>query len=453
MKKQPRILVIGGLAAGPSAASKAKRTNPDAEVILIERTPYISYGICEIPYYLTGEYEDERDLVVYSPERLQKEKNVTVWTNTAVEQIDRSNKVVNIKDHKEGIRRKEEYDKLIITTGSTPRILPFMKSGSKNVFTIKDLGKTYELKKFIETDKPKQAVVIGGGFIGLEMTEALKKLGMEVTVLHRHIYPFTNLDKDSGETLVDALQDNGVHYQPKSNVISFGEYRDGYVNSVVTEEGTYNTDLVIVAIGVEPNVSLAKEAGLEIGLTGGIKTDERQRTNDDSIYAAGDCCEVKSLISRRPCYIPLATVASKMGRTAGENAAGGNAVYKGAIKNIVVRVFDFALSRVGLTQQEAEEAGFLYVTESIQAPSRIPKMPHNARLTIKYLADKKNGKLLGATLIGKDGVAHRANVLASMIHMGATLKDISTLDLMYAPPFSPLWDPILIAANQTMKKL
>ncbi len=453
MKLQPRILVIGGLAAGPSAASKAKRVNPDAEVILIERTPYISYGICEIPYYLTGEYQDDRDLVVYSPERLQQHKNVTVWTHTEVEHIDRNNNTVQVKDLMKGVRRKEEYDRLIITTGSSPRMLPFMKPDMNNVFTIKELGKAYELHDFLKKHKPRTAIIIGGGFIGLEMAESFRKLDIEVTVLHRHIYPFSHMDKQSGDILVLALHENGVHYVPNSNVKSFGANADGNVKTVVTENGTFDADLVIVAVGVYPNTSLAQDAGVETGTTGAIKTNERQQTNLDGIYAAGDCCEVKNLITRRPTYIPLATVASKMAWTAGENAAGGRAAFKGAIRNIAVRVFEYEMSRVGLTQKEAEDTGYKTISETIQAPSRIPGMPHNARLTVTYLADKETGRLIGATLIGKDGAAQRGNVLAAMIQQESTIADVAALDLMYAPPFSPLWDPLLVAANQTLKKL
>ncbi len=453
MTRKPRILVIGGLAAGPSAASKAKRVNPDAEVILIEKTKYISYGICEIPYYITGEYKDKNDLVVYSPDRLQREKNVTVRTQSETESIDRKNRTVQIKDHYKGVRRKEEYDKLIITTGSIPRLLPFMNEHIKNVFTVKELARAYELNTFLKRKKPKKAVIVGGGYIGLEMAEALRHLDIDVTLIHRHAYPLSRIDEKSGEVLVSALHENGVHFVPEGNVKSIGADPEGNVKTVVTEDGTYDADVVIVAIGVIPNVSLAKDAGLDIGKLGGIKTDQKQRTNDDVIFAAGDCCEVKNLISRRPSYIPLATVASKMAWTAGENAAGGSSVFNGAIRNIALRVFDYEVARVGLMFSEANDAGFNTVTETIEAPSRVMGMPGAARVRVTYITDKTTGKLLGATLLGKDGAVHRGNVLAAMIQMGATIHEISNLDLMYAPPFSPLWDPVLIAANQTLKKL
>ncbi len=453
MNRKPRILVIGGLAAGPSAASKAKRINKNADVILIERTKYISYGICEIPYYLTGEYKDKNNLVVYSPDRLQKEKNVTVRTETEVESIDRKNKSLLIKDHKNGIHRKEEYDKLIITTGSIPRSLPFMERSMGNVFTIKELSRAYELHDYIKQHKPSNAVIIGGGYIGMEMAEALKHLNIDVTLIHRRSYPLSKIDENSGKLLLSVLQENGVHFVPDSNVKSFGTDTNDNVKTVVTDNGVFDTALVIVAIGVTPNVAVARDAGIETGHLGGIKTDEKQHTNDDDIFAAGDCCEVRNLITRRPSYIPLATVASKMAWTAGENAAGGSAVFKGAIRNIALRVFNYEVSRVGLTISEAEEAGFKIVAETIEAPSRIIGMPEAARVTVTYVADKNSGRLIGATLIGKDGAVHRGNVLAAMIQMGATVKDVSNLDMMYAPPFSPLWDPVLVAANQTLKKL
>ena len=450
---QPRILVVGGLAAGPSAASKAKRVNPNAEVILIEQTNYISYGICEIPYYLTGEYKDKGDLVIYSPDRLQKKKNVTVWIQSRVESVNRRNKTVQIKDLKAGVRRTEEYDKLIIATGSTPRTLPFMNERQNNVFTVKELGRAYALNEFIKNNKPKKAVIVGAGYIGLEMAEALRHLDIDVTLIHRHRYPLSKTDEKSGELIVSELEKNGVHYVPEATVQSFGRDTNEMERTVVTGDGVFDADLVIVAIGVEPNVSLAKDAGIETGSLGGIKTDEKQRTNDDAVYAAGDCCEVKNVISRRPAYIPLATVASKMAWTAGENAAGGSSTFKGALRNIALRVFDYEVVRVGLSETEASDAGFKTVIESIEAPSRVMGMPGAARLTVTYIAEKQSGKLVGATLLGKDGAAQRGNILAAMIQMGATMQEISNLDLMYAPPFSPLWDPVLVAANQTLKKL
>lgn len=453
MKKNPRILVIGGLAAGPSAASKAKRINKDAEVILFERTQYISYGICEIPYYLTGEYKDKTNLVVYSPDRLQKEKNLVVHTETDVESIDRRNKIIQVKDLKTGVRRKEEFDKLIITTGSVPRRLTFMDSPISNVFTVKELARAYELHSFLKTHKPKRAVIIGAGYVGLEMAEALHHLDIDVTLIHRHPYPLSKIDEHTGKLLSSVLKESGIHFVSDTSVKSFGKAGDGTVKTVVTDNGVFDANLVISAIGVIPNVTIAEEAGIETGRLGGIKTNEKQCTNDDAIFAAGDCCEVRNLITRRPSYIPLATVASKMARTAGENAAGGSSVFKGAIRNIALRLFDYELSRVGLTTDEAVEAGHNFVTETIEAPSRVIGMPGAGRLTVTCHADKSSGKLLGATLVGKDGAVHRGNVLAAMIQMGGTLKDISNLDMMYAPPFSPLWDPVIVAANQTLKKL
>lgn len=453
MKKKPRILVIGGLAAGPSAASKAKRINKDAEVILFERTQYISYGICEIPYYLTGEYKDKTNLVVYSPDRLRKEKNVIVHTGTEVESIDRSNKVIQVKDLNTGIRRKEEYDKLIITTGSVPRQLNFMDGPVSNVFTVKELARAYELHSFLKTNKPKRAVIIGAGYIGLEMAEALHHLSIDVTLIHRHSYPLSKLDEHNGKLLSSVVRENGIHFVPATNVKSFGKAGNGTVKTIVTDNGVFDANFVISAIGVIPNVAIAEEAGIETGRLGGIKTNEKQCTNDDAIFAAGDCCEVKNLITRRPSYIPLATLASKMARTAGENAAGGSSVFKGAIRNIALRLFDHEVSRVGLTMDEAEKAGYNIVTETIEAPSRVIGMPGAARLTVTCYADKKSEKLLGATLIGKDGAVYRGNVMVAMIQMGATVKDISNLDMMYTPPFSPLWDPVIVAANQTHKKI
>ena len=453
MNKNPRLYVIGGLAAGPSAASKAKRVNPDAEVVLIEQTQYISYGICEIPYYLSGEYESRNDLVVYSPERLREKKGVRVLSDHRVEEIDRKARTITIFDRKRRTSNTAEYDKLILATGSKPNLLQEEHLRADNLFTVKELGAAYRLHAMLKDEQPRRAVVVGGGYIGLELCETFRRLAIDVTLLHRHEYPFTGTDPAIGELIVSELRSNGVRFVLNENVTGFEMTKEGKVRSVVSEKHSYEADIVILAIGVSPNVSLAADAGIVTGELGGVRADERQLTNDGNIYAAGDCCEVKNCITGRPTYLPLATVASKTGRTAGENAAGGNSTFRGAIKNVAVRLFALEIARVGLTDSEAHDAGYHTTAEVIEAPSRVVGMPGAEKLTVRYVADTASGKLLGASFVGKDGAAQRANVIASMLRMGATVADISQLDLMYAPPFSTLWDPILIAANQTLNKL
>jgi CoA-dependent NAD(P)H sulfur oxidoreductase len=453
MKKGYRILVVGGLAAGPSAASKAKRINPGAEVVLIEKSEYISYGICEIPYYLGGEYNDKNHLIVYSPKRLAKEKGVTVRIKSKAEEIQSGKRSVTVRDMNSGRTGTERYDKLIIATGSKPKMLPFEGSDCKNFFTIKSLQSAYGLRDFLSRHNPRNAVVVGGGYIGLEMTETLKKIGCTVTLFHRHNYPFTGIDKSAGEKIIQELVSNKIHFVPHTEVTGFETTRKEYITAVATSSRSYPADIVICAIGVTPSTEFAATAEIRTGSCSGIITDEKQRTNLEDIYAAGDCCELRNIASGKSALFPLATVASKTGRVAGENAAGGDALFNGTVKNIAVRLFGLEISRIGLTMTEAKEAGFKPIKETITAYSRVAGMPHAARLTVTLIADKAKGRLLGGFLVGPDGAAHRGNILAALIRLGLTLSDLSELDLMYAPPFSPLWDPLLIAANQSNKKI
>jgi NADPH-dependent 2,4-dienoyl-CoA reductase/sulfur reductase-like enzyme len=453
MKKGHRILVVGGLAAGPSAASKAKRINPDAEVILIEQSPFISYRICEIPYYLSGEYRDTDDLVVYSPERLTKDKGVEVWTETDAEKIEPEKRQIILRSTVTGKTRTERYDRLIITTGSKPKKLSFANSEHKNVFSVKSLHAAYALRDYIHERKPRRAVIVGGGYIGLEMTESMKKLGCSVTLLHRHDYPFTDIEREAGEKIVDELERNDIDFVPQSEVTGFEiEGRDN-VSAVVTTSQTYPADIVICAIGVSPNTELALTAGIKKGLCNGILTNSRQQTGVEHIYAAGDCCEIRNIISGKHVLLPLATIASKTGWVAGENAAGGEATYSGAIRNVAIRIFNLEVSRVGLTMKESHNAEFQPFTKTITAFSRVAGMPNAERLTVSLIANKSDGRLLGATLIGRDGAVQRGNILAALMRFGHSVDDLSNLDMMYAPPFSTLWDPILVAANQSIKKV
>jgi CoA-dependent NAD(P)H sulfur oxidoreductase len=453
MKKGYRILVVGGLAAGPSAATKAKRINPDAEVILFEKSDYISYGICEIPYYLTGEYRDKNNLVVYSPKRLAKEKGVTVRIKSKAEEIQTAKKSVTVRDMKSGRTRTERYDRLIIATGSRPKMLPFEGSDCKNFFTIKSLQSAYRLRDYLSRHNPRNAVVIGGGYIGLEMTETLRKIGCTVTLIHRHKYPFTGLDKNAGEKIVQELETNDIYFVPHTEVTGFETRGKEFITAVATSSRSFPADIVICAIGVTPSTEFAATAEIQTGPFNGIITDEKQRTNLENVYAAGDCCELRNIVSGKSALFPLATVASKTGRVAGENAAGGDALFNGTVKNVAVRLFELEISRIGLTMAEAKETGFKPIKETITAYSRVAGMPDSARLTVTLVADKANGRLLGGSLVGPDGAAHRGNILAALLRLGRTISDLSDLDLMYAPPFSPLWDPLLIAANQSGKKI
>ena len=447
-----KIIVVGGLAAGPSAASKAARVNPDAEVVLFEQGEHVSYGICEIPYYLGGEVKKE-GLVAFTPETLREKKRVDARVLHRVEEILPTKKLVKVRDLRIGKVFEEKYDRLIITTGSSPRLLGLSGENARNVFTIKSLDGAFTLHKYLDEEKPNRTVIVGGGYIGMEMADALRARGLEVTLLHRHSLPMVGLERDTRERVREELEAHGVTFVAHAKTEGFVLGKDQRVTHVVTSEGSYETDLVILSLGVAPNSALARNAGVRTGTTGGIITDQRQETNLDNIYAAGDCCEVKNLVTNKGMFLPLATVASKAAWVAGENAAGGRAEFRGAIRAIAVRVFDIEVVQVGIGSEEAKAAGFDVVTETITAWSKVAVMPESSRVTVKLIADRKSKRLLGANLYGKAGAVLRAHALAVAIQHRITIDEMQQWDLAYSPPFTPLWDPILVAANAMKKKL
>ena len=447
-----RILVIGGLAAGPSAASKAKRTDPNAEVILFEQGEHISYGICEIPYYIAGEVAENK-LVVNTPQQLREKRGVEARILHRVEEILPTKKKIIVRDLKAGRSTEESFDRLIIATGSRPGEVTVKGSDARNIFTVKSLEESFQINGYIEAEKPKRAVIIGGGYIGMEMADALRARKLDVTILHMFSLPMNGLERETRERVRQELESNGVQFIGPATTEGFVVDSSQRATHVVTNRGTFETDIVIVAIGVKPNSELAAKAGVRLGTSGGILTDQRQQTNFDNIYAAGDCCEVKNLVNNKSMFIPLATIASKQGWVAGENAAGGKAIFRGAIRAIAVRVFGLEVARVGLSVEEAKASGFDVATETISAYSKVAMMPGSGKIWITAIADKRTKRLLGANMWGKDGAVLRANTFAVAIQHKITIEEMQQWDLAYSPPFTPLWDPILVAANELGKKL
>jgi NADPH-dependent 2,4-dienoyl-CoA reductase/sulfur reductase-like enzyme len=451
--KSRRILIVGGLAAGPSAAAKAVRTNPNAEVTMFEATETISYGICEAPYAIAGIIADENKLVSYTPDRLREEKGVTVKTLHRVEKIVPSEHRLLVRDISKREMIEYEYDKLIIATGAQPRRLNVQGEDARNVFHLGSREDTRGIMKYIKDESPAHAVIIGGGYVGMEMAEALRVKGLDVTIVHRHRLPMAGLETETRERIFDELHKNEVHFITNARIEQLQTGSGGKVHHVITNRGTFDADIVILSLGVTPNIALAKQAKIRLGATGAIAVNERQQTSVDDIYAAGDCSEIKNTVSGKAMFVPLATYASRAAWVAGENAAGGRASFKGAIRAIAVKVFGVDVAQVGLSSDEAKEAGFDVVTDSITSYAKVALMPESAKLTVKLIVDRTSQRLLGANVYGGDGAVLRANTLGVAIQQGLTLDDISRFDMIYAPPFAPLWDPILIAANQAKKKL
>ncbi len=446
-----RIVVIGGLAAGPAAAAKAKRTAPNAEVLLFEAGEHISYGICEIPYFVGGMIGGAEELLVFTPSRFEKEKGVKVRILHRAEKIHPAARVVEVRDFQKGRVMEIRYDRLILATGSKPRKLGLQGESARNVFTIKSFEDAKALKKFVQTENPRTAVVIGAGYIGMEMAESLSTCGIHVTVLHRWKQPMWGLEKSTREAVAAELAANSVSFVPDSLVQRLHTGKDGTVTAAETDHSAHPADLVVICTGVEPNTEMASEAGIRLGGERGILTDQRQETSIDGIYAAGDCCEVRNLVNNRLMYCPLATIAARQGRVAGDNAAGGASAFKGALRAIAVKVFSLEIARVGLSSAEAQESGFEPVVTEIEAHSRVRLFPGNERINVQLVVDRSSRRILGGNVFGRDGVVLRANTLSLAIQKHMTTGELAESDFIYSPPLSPLWDPLLVAGNQFRK--
>ncbi len=452
MKKR-RILVVGGLAAGPSAAAKAARSNPDAEVTLFEAGDTISYGICESPYCIGGILAEEEKLVIYTPQRMKEEKRVDARILHIVEKIHPSRKSIAVRDLRHQTGADYPYDRLILATGTTPRRLDIEHEDARNVFHLHSRSDAVGILGYLGKEKPSQAVIVGAGYVGLEMAEAFRSRGLEVTMLHRSPLPMGGLEKEAREKILGELEKHSVTFIPGVSVEAFVTDKHERVRHVVTNRGTFESDIVLLSTGVEPNVALARSAGIRLGPLGGILTDSRQQTSLEDIFAAGDCCEVKSAVTGKTMMLPLATLASKTGWVAGENAAGGRRLMPPVVRAIAVKIFDLAVAHVGLSSDEARKAGFAVATEEITAFGKVGLYPGAEKMSVHLIFDHTSGRLLGANLCGGEGAVLRADVLSVAIRHRLTLDDLSRLDLVYTPPYAPLWDPLIIAANQARKKV
>jgi NADPH-dependent 2,4-dienoyl-CoA reductase/sulfur reductase-like enzyme len=406
-----------------------------------------------VPYYVSGIVTDFDNLNPLDPAKLERSRGIKVRIGHSAEQISPTKKKLVVRDLDRDKLSEFSYDKLILAIGSIPRDPAIEGRNAKNIFRVKSLADGIAIKKFIDEKKPSRCVIVGGGYVGMELCEALVERRISVVVLHLDDYPMTGFEDETRKIVLSELTRNGVNFKPKQHVTRFLNDGDGNVRSVVTESGSFDCDFVVLSVGVEPNTALASQARIRLGRQNGILTDERQSTNIDSILAAGDCCEVKSLVSGKWSHIPLATYASRQGRVAGENAAGGRAVFKGVIRSIAVKIFGLEVAQVGISSLEAMDAGFDLVKVQVTADSKVNYFPGNARIDLIAIADKKTRRLLGANVIGGTGSVLRADILGVAIQQKMTIAELSQLDLIYSPPFSPLWDPVLLLANQLKKKL
>jgi len=392
-------------------------------------------------------------LVVRTPQQFKEMQDIEVKTEHRVTKIDPKEKRIEVYNLSKSETQWFSCDQLIIATGARSRRLNLPGSDSKNIFTLKDLQDGLRIKRCIDEKKPKQVAILGGGFIALEMCEAFRLRNIETFVFCRRDLPAGNLEREISERILQELQGNGIHFLAHHEPAAFKMNSNGEAISFETNKAEYPVDMVLMAIGVIPNVEIAREAGIELGKTGAIRTDTVQRTNLADIYTAGDCCEVFNLVSQDWVYTPLGDIANKQGRVAGENAAGGNATFSGVVGSAAFKVFELEVAFTGLGTEAARRYGFDVDSQVIEAESKVGYMPGSKRMLIKLIFDRQSGRLLGAQMAGKEGVARRINALAVALHQKMKVDEISRLDFAYAPPFSSPMDPILIAAEQATKKI
>ena len=447
-----KLVVVGGVAAGTSAASRAKRINPNLEVVLFEKDEFVSYGACDEPYFIKGEIKSWDKLLVRSPEEFEQRQNIRIKLKHEVTQVDARNKTITVCNQNTGEYFEERWGKLILATGARPRPIEIPGNDLPGVFQLKFLNQARRIKEFIDSEKPEKAVILGAGFVALEMAEALAHNGIEVTICHRSDKPGGRTEPEIAEKIKEILAENSVHYIPDCHVKEILPNKEGKVSEVMTDKGSFTADIVLAALGVVPSVELADMANVELGPTEAIRTDETMATNVSDIWAAGDCCQTIHRVTGHPVYTPLGDIANKQGWTAGENAAGGKALYKGSLGSVHFRCFDLEVGMTGLNVREAKEH-FNVVTRTIQHRSRAHAQPKGVKITVKLIIDGDTHRLVGAQMAGKEGAAQRINTLAVAVHNKMTIEAMNELDFAYAPPFSAVIDPILMAARVALKDL
>ena len=452
-----KVLIIGGVAAGPKVGAKINRLCPTAEVTLVERGEFLSYAGCGLPYYIAGEVKEQKELmctpvgVVRDPVFFQNVKNLKVLNRTEAIKIDRNAKAVTVRDLRTGAETILSYDKLVLATGASPVKPPIPGIELPNVFSVHKVEDAEAIRAVLAENKAKDVVIVGGGLIGLEMTEALVRHGARVTIVEKLPYILSMMDADLIIHTMKYLELKGVKVRCSTSVQSFEG--NGRAEKVMIDKGEIPCDMVIVAVGVKSNSSLAKDAGLEIGKTGGIKVSSAMQTSDPLIYAAGDCTEGRNLITGEPCFVPLGSTANKEGRVAAINVCGGKDVFNGVLGTAVVKIFDHTIARTGLGEEQARAAGFDVVTVLSPAPDKAHYYPTAKTIMMKLIADKKSRRLLGLQVVGPGEGDKRVDVAATAITAKMTVDDVSHLDLAYAPPYSPAMDNIITACDIARNKM
>ena len=453
-----KIVIIGGVAGGATAAARIRRLDEQAEIIVFEKSGYISYANCGLPYYIGGVIEKKSSLTLQTPESFWNRFRFDMRVKHEVIKINPEKKIVEVHNLNTEEVFEETYDKLIISTGAKPTQPRLPGVGIDKLFTLRTVEDTFKIKEYIEVNKPKSVVLAGGGFIGLELAENLRELGMDVTIVQRPKQLMNPFDSDMAAIIHGEMRKHGVKLHLGYTVEGFEEKADG-VDVLLKDKVALHADMVILAIGVTPDTNLAKEAGLELGIKDSIVVNDRMETSVKDIYAVGDAVQVKHAVTGLDALISLAGPANKQGRIVADNVCGGDSRYIGSQGSSVIKVFDMTAATTGINVTNAKKAG-LDVEYVILSPmSHAGYYPGGKMMTLKVVFDKETYRLLGAQAVGYDGVDKRIDVLATAIHMGMKATELKDLDLAYAPPYSSAKDPVNMAgfiidniSNGTLKQ-
>jgi NADPH-dependent 2,4-dienoyl-CoA reductase/sulfur reductase-like enzyme/rhodanese-related sulfurtransferase len=451
-----KVVVIGGVAAGPKTASRIRRLCDDAEVTIVEKGEFLSYAGCGLPYYISGMVKEQKELMatpvgtVRDSVFFRHVKDVHVMNHTEATAIDRENKTVTVNSA-DGETQELEYDKLILATGANSFVPPIPGVELENIFNLKDIHDADAIKEKLAQHKALNAVIVGGGLIGVEVAEAFHEMGCRITVVEflPNILPM--MDPEMSTLVERHFESKGVRIKTGTKVVEFVGTEQ--VEKVVTDQGEIPADIVIMAVGVRPSTQLAEEAGLAIGSTRAIAVNDQMQTSDSDIYAVGDCAEKVHLVTGKPCYVPLGSTANKEGRVAANAVCGFADSFPGVLGSAICKIFDFSVARTGLGEKEAREAGYDVVTCQAPAPDKPHFIPGAKLLFLKLIADRKTRKLLGAQATGMGVADRRIDIAATALTAGMTVDQLAQLDLSYAPPFSPALDNIIAAANILRNKM
>lgn len=447
-----RLAIIGADAAGMSAASQARRRRgpEDLSIVAFDRGNYSSFSACGIPY-LVGNVVDELDrLIVRRPEQFKAKQEIDVHLRHEVTEIDLAGRRLHVRS--EDGERWEPFDQLVYAAGGKPKLPPLEGIDVEGIFGVQTLDDGAAIERFVEQEGPKRAVIVGAGYIGLEMAEAFVNRGLQVTLVERDPEPMNTLDPDMGALVHEALEELGVDVRVEEEVTGF-DAEGGRVSAVVTRSGTVPADIVTLGLGTAPNVGLAEHAGIPLGSSGAVAVDERLRAQVEGVWSAGDCAEKFHRVSRRPVVIALGTHANKEGRVAGINIGGGDATFPGVVGTGVSKVCGLEVAHSGLKESDARDAGFDTVSVAVKSTTRAGYFPGAKPMKTKMVVEAGSGRLLGAQILGEEGAAKRIDVVATALWNEMTVGDMLNMDLGYAPPFSPVWDPVLIAARKAYDAL